>query len=388
MFNISPISRWLPTRTTSDTLASAKSLCDDQRARYVRYNSAHLQTFFTNYLSQRLSRPPPAGRFWAETERAFAARYQYNRGAGDVLIPRDFVLEVTGEVLLDVDDGVTARRTPWRHGGRPRGPPPGCRPDEHVQAQGLEAHNGVGRRRITAILSIDITQPFTYDLGVYAGKAAGEDHPRGRYLALYEGEVFRDRLRAEGDHLRPGEIGAHGVCRTSSLEGGSCFRPSWPCTPRAAAFSRQVALKTAARASPFSAAEATVSISALPPGAMAWSMNARSLPMRSRCAPRRRRLAPVYERADIAREEGAAGFAGERALRSAKQRRSKLKVRELRVARAGRGRPAPRRRPAAMSSGRELRPPSPSTHSRSFSRRDAGRSPRGCASRPFPWPSP
>ena len=39
-----------------------KSICDDQRARNFGYDSAHLQTLFTKYPSQRLSRPRPSAR--------------------------------------------------------------------------------------------------------------------------------------------------------------------------------------------------------------------------------------------------------------------------------------------------------------------------------------
>ena len=39
-----------------------QSLGYDQRARYFRYNSAHLQTFFTKCLFPRPSRPPPSAR--------------------------------------------------------------------------------------------------------------------------------------------------------------------------------------------------------------------------------------------------------------------------------------------------------------------------------------
>ena len=91
MLSISPMSRWLPTRTTSDTFASASpSATTSGPETFVIIPlicKPSLQNVYSHgLLDRRLQRG------LAEPERALPAGDEDYRGTGNVLVPGDLVL--------------------------------------------------------------------------------------------------------------------------------------------------------------------------------------------------------------------------------------------------------------------------------------------------------
>ena len=78
----------------------------------------------------------------AELKRAFPAGDEYYRGTGNVLVPGDLVLQVLGQILLDIYDGVLPFRLP-REAAEDVLRLLGAGGGEHIQPEGLEAHDRI-----------------------------------------------------------------------------------------------------------------------------------------------------------------------------------------------------------------------------------------------------